>query len=126
MVSELTACFEREFGLDRLALRLWHQGAEQYTAHYTQRTDIISQVRNLSAPYCGPYVNDEVLSWLPAVPVLQSFCQIPLRDAHGEAFGVLLIGSDDPDRFTFDMHTHYLAQIGELISLTLLRLLGQP
>ena len=35
----------------------------------------------------------------------------------------LIIASDDAQRFTFDMQTHYLAQMGELISLAMLRVL---
>jgi uncharacterized protein YigA (DUF484 family) len=40
-------------------------------------------------------------------------------------FGLLVLASDDAQRFTFDMHTHYLAQMGEIISAALLRVLGQ-
>jgi uncharacterized protein YigA (DUF484 family) len=116
-------CFAKDFGLNRMALRLWHPNAEHQDSLYSGRSDIASLTRNLSAPYCGPYVNDEILSWFPAVPVLQSFCQVALRDGVGEAFGILVLASDDPERFTFDMHTHYLAQIGELTSLALLRVL---
>jgi uncharacterized protein YigA (DUF484 family) len=52
--------------------------------------------------------------------VLQSFAQVALRGADGQAFGILVLASDDPQRFTFDMHTQYLAQIGELASAALL------
>lgn len=122
-VEGVRHCFARDFGLDRMALRLWHPKAETHAELYNGRAEVASLARNLSAPYCGPYVNDEILSWLPPVPVLQSFCQVALRDK-GETFGLLVLASDDPERFTFDMHTHYLAQMGELISTTLARLLA--
>jgi hypothetical protein len=120
----LKQCFEQEFGLDRMALRLWHRGAERLGEIYNTRSEVMLLGRNLATPYCGPYANDEVLSWFPAVPVLQSFCQVALRDADDEVFGMLVLASDDATRFTFDMHTHYLTQIGALISATLERVLG--
>ena len=105
-------------------MRLWQPEAQGLADLYCARADIALLARNLSAPYCGPYVNDEMLSWFPPIPVLQSFCQVALRDTAGEAIGILVLASDDTERFTFDMHTHYLAQMGELISLALDRILS--
>jgi len=124
VVDALASCFHQDFSLDRVALRLWHPAAES-SPLYNARHEVQALARNLSAPYCGPYVNDEVLSWFPASPVLQSFSQIALCDASGTSFGLLVLASDDAQRFTFDMYTHYLAQLGELISAALLRVLGQ-
>ncbi|WP_028535650.1 DUF484 family protein [Paludibacterium yongneupense] len=126
LLQVLPAALSEQFGLDRSALRLWHPAAEVLAAPaYTARLDIRSLARNLSAPYCGPYANDEVLSWFPPMPVLQSFSQLALRDDRGEAFGILVLASEDPERFTFDMHTHYLAQIGDLIAAAWLRILDR-
>ncbi|BEV71145.1 DUF484 family protein [Paludibacterium sp. THUN1379] len=123
--ESLARCFADEFGLDRMALRLWHPAAASFGDAFNARSDVAMLARNLNTPYCGPYVNDEVMSWFPAVPVLQSFSQVALRDAGGEPFGLLVLASDDAQRFTHDMHTHYLVQIGELISAACLRVLGQ-
>ena len=124
LVSSIKSSFERDFGLDRVAMRLWQPEAQGLADLYCARADIALLARNLSAPYCGPYVNDEMLSWFPPIPVLQSFCQVALRDTAGEANGILVLASDDTERVTFDMHTHYLAQMGELISLALDRILS--
>jgi uncharacterized protein YigA (DUF484 family) len=124
VVSGLQRCFAQDFELERMALRLWHAHAEGHATLYSGRSDIAALTRNLAAPYCGPYVNDEILSWFAPMPVLQSFCQLALRDDSGETFGLLVLASDNPERFTFDMHTHYLAQIGELISCALTRVLS--
>lgn len=121
----LKTCFAENFGLDRMALRLWHDGAQAHGDIYNSRAEVLLLARNLAMPYCGPYANDEVLSWFPAVPVLQSFCQVALRADDGEPFGLLVLASDDSARFTFDMHTHYLVQIGELISAALERVLAK-
>jgi uncharacterized protein YigA (DUF484 family) len=124
LVAALTACFANEFGLDRVALKLWHPKAEKHGNLYNGRNDIALLARNLTAPYCGPYVNDEVLSWFPTKPVLQSFAQVALKPAGREPFGLLVLAFDDPERFTLHMHTEYLARIGELISTGLVRVLG--
>ncbi|QRO33805.1 DUF484 family protein [Chromobacterium violaceum] len=120
LIAELQGGLSREFQLDRSALKLWHPAAEKDAEYYNARSEVQGLARNLVAPYCGPYVNDEVLSWFPATPVLQSFAQVALKDTAGQPFGILVLASDDPQRFTFDMHTQYLAQIGELVSAALL------
>ncbi|MEN3808938.1 DUF484 family protein [Chromobacterium piscinae] len=120
LIAELKGSLRQEFQLDRAALKLWHPAADKDAAHYNARSEVQGLARNLAAPYCGPYVNDEVLSWFPATPVLQSFAQVALKDAGGQPFGILVLASDDSQRFTFDMHTQYLAQIGELLSAALL------
>lgn len=124
VIEAMETGLKEGFGLDRVALRLWLPEVEQLAAeHFTTRSDVQLLTRNLSGPSCGPYVNDEVMSWFPAVPVLQSFAQIPLRDHSGETIGLLVLASDDAARFTFDMHTHYLAQLGEMLTAALQRTL---
>ncbi|RBH49400.1 DUF484 domain-containing protein, partial [Pseudomonas sp. MWU13-2860] len=76
MLSAQPACFAEHFKLERIALRLWHPAAESAGAVYDARNEVAALARNLSAPYCGPYVNDDVLAWFPATPVLQSFAQL--------------------------------------------------
>ncbi|HJV07834.1 DUF484 family protein [Paludibacterium denitrificans] len=125
MLQELRQCFANEFGLDRFAIRVWHDAAARYPDIYNSRHDIQALARNLAAPYCGPYVNDEVMGWFPPTPVLQSFAQVALRDDQGQPFGLMVLASDDAERFTFDMHTHYLAQMGELVATGLLRVLTE-
>jgi uncharacterized protein YigA (DUF484 family) len=48
---------------------------------------------------------------------------LPLRvGAAPEAYGLVILGSPDPKRFTPDMGTTYLARIGEIASAALARL----
>ncbi|EEG09694.1 DUF484 family protein [Pseudogulbenkiania ferrooxidans] len=124
LVGALLQCFELEFGLDRCALRLWHPSAVALPHIYNGRQAIKVLAGNLSGPSCGPYANDQVLSWFPPEPTLESFAMIPLKNTAGEAFGLVVLASNDPQRFTADMQTHYLSQIGELITVSLERLLA--
>lgn len=123
LAEGLTQSFQQDFGLERCALRLWHPAAAALPQVYNGRQAVKRLAGNLTGPSCGPYANDQVLSWFPVEPILESFAMIPLKNGAGEAFGLVVLASDDPRRFTVDMQTHYLAQIGELITATLERLL---
>jgi uncharacterized protein YigA (DUF484 family) len=48
---------------------------------------------------------------------------LPLR-ANGSAFGLLVLGSPDPERFSAAMATDFLVHIGETASTALAPLLG--
>ena len=49
---------------------------------------------------------------------------IPLRNgASAPAFGLLVLGSPDPTRYTMDMGTEFLMRIGDIASAGLNRLL---
>jgi uncharacterized protein YigA (DUF484 family) len=54
---------------------------------------------------------------------VRSTVLLPLR-AGGSAFGLLVLGSPDPDRFTAAMATDFLVHIGETASTALAPLLG--
>lgn len=113
-----------DFGLERVALRLWHPAA-QNDSHFLVPTPAIQTIaQRLTFPSCGPYVNDEIMSWFPTIPVLQSFSLMALHNDAQRAFGLLVLGSDDPKRFTYDMHTYYLTQMSQLLAAALLRVLG--
>ena len=53
-----------------------------------------------------------------------SLALIPLRRATDTpAFGLLVLGSPDPTRYSADMGTDFLARVGEIASAGLARLL---
>ena len=55
---------------------------------------------------------------------IQSIAMLPLRvDGAPHAFGLLVLGSPDPARFTSDMATDFLTRIGETASAALTCLL---
>jgi uncharacterized protein YigA (DUF484 family) len=53
---------------------------------------------------------------------LSSLVYLPLRAER--AFGLLVLGSDDPQRFAADKGTLYLTRLGEIISMALRRYTG--
>jgi uncharacterized protein YigA (DUF484 family) len=78
-------------------------------------------------PYCGVNSGFEAVSWLEDSRVVASMALIPLRsglpDTGPEAFGMLVLASPDPTRYSADMGTEFLSRIGEIASAGLARLL---
>jgi hypothetical protein len=87
-------------------------------------TDVKSLAKSLSEPYCGPNQGFEAAQWLEDAAAMKSLALIPLRHASvTEAFGLLVLASPDPTRYSADMGTEFLARIGEMSSAALSRLL---
>jgi uncharacterized protein YigA (DUF484 family) len=86
--------------------------------------DVKSLAGSLTMPYCGVNSGFEAAQWLDDPATAMSLAMIPLR--HGatiEAFGLLVLASPDPTRYTADMGTEFLQRIGEISSACLSRLL---
>ncbi len=64
-----------------------------------------------------------MLEWLDEPSGIQSVALVPLRNAaSAPAFGLLVLASPDPQRFTNGMGTDFLERIAELASAALGRL----
>ncbi|WP_028103135.1 DUF484 family protein [Pseudoduganella violaceinigra] len=81
---------------------------------------------SLLAPYCGSNNDFEAVRWLDDADEIKSTVILPLRKpgAKGPAFGLLIMGSPDPERFTSLMATDFLVHIGESASVALAPLLA--
>ncbi|GGI53805.1 DUF484 family protein [Oxalicibacterium solurbis] len=104
------------FGVPHVTLRLW--GVAEEFAHAWFAAAVSDDVRlftnSLSAPFCGPNNDFEAVTWLEDAPAIQSVALLPLRlDGTSEAFGLLVLGSPDADRFTADMGTDFLSNIAQ-------------
>ena len=83
---------------------------------------------SLTMPFCGPNLGFEPAGWLAAEAgePAQSIALLPLRegaiDSATPAFGLLVLGSQDPQRFDATMGTDFLARMAELASAALIRL----
>jgi uncharacterized protein YigA (DUF484 family) len=94
-------------------------GATRYGEPVTQ--DVRTFTDSLKTPYCGTDTEFEAAGWLDAKP--KSLALVPLRlEADGPAVGLLVLGSDDAERFTPEMGTTFLESIGQLASAALHRL----
>jgi hypothetical protein len=113
------------FIVPQATLRLWKLPAEHSDAWYTNGVseDVRLFASSLRAPYCGPNKEFEAAGWLAEADTVRSTVLLPLR-AGGTAFGLLVLGSPDPERFSAAMATDFLVHIGETASTALAPLLG--
>ena len=114
------------FGVPYATLRLWTVAEPFQHAWFAQ--PVSSDVRifsdSLSTPFCGANNDFEAAAWLDDAPVVRSLAMLPLRvGAAREAFGLLVLGSADPGRFTSEMAIDFLNRIGETSSAALTCLL---
>lgn len=122
LVTEL----QREFLIPQAGIRVW--GAADVFARMpfarAVGEDVKSFAASLSVPYCGANPGFEAGQWLENPGTVTSLAMIPLRHGAGPgAFGLLVLGSPDPTRYTADMGTDFLVGIGEIASAGLSRLL---
>ncbi|MDN5936505.1 MAG: DUF484 family protein, partial [Nitrosospira sp.] len=105
-----------------IALRLWNiTGEDPALPEFTQTSaDVHTVAESLLHPYCGSHVLDEINNWFGEDAArLRSFAMISLRS--GQTIGLLVMGSEEPQRFYPEMGTIYLTRLGELISAALKR-----
>jgi uncharacterized protein YigA (DUF484 family) len=115
-----------QFIIPQAGIRIW--GAADAFADFAFAVPVSADVKSLASsltmPYCGINSGFEPAQWLEDAATAMSLAMIPLR--HGattEAFGMLVLASPDPTRYTADMGTEFLLRIGEISSASLSRLL---
>jgi len=108
------------FGVPQATLRLWHVAPEHADAWFVQGVSDDARIfaNSLMAPYCGSNHDFEAVRWLDDGAAVASTVILPLRSG-GAAFGLLILGSPDPERFTASMATDFLIHIGETASAAL-------
>lgn len=114
------------FSVPHAMLRIW--GVAEAFSHTWFSADVSVDARifsnGLHTPFCGHNNDFEAASWLDEPSSIQSIAMLPLRaEAATDAFGLLVLGSPDPERFTSDMATDFLTKIGETTSAALTCLL---
>jgi uncharacterized protein YigA (DUF484 family) len=122
LVSEL----QHQFQIPQAAIRVWG-GAEVFATLPFAGVigdDVKTFASSLATPYCGVNTGFEAVQWLEAPAQALSLALIPLHhESQRGAFGLLVLASPDPTRYTADMGTEFLARIGEVASAALTRLL---
>ncbi len=112
-----------DFGVPKVAARLWGKVPEQsYLPELAATsTEIRQYADQLGQPYCGPVAAFESREWFDDGDILMSFAFLPLRTA--QTFGLLALGSPDPQRFHSGMGTLYQTRLAELASVATARFL---
>ncbi|MCL4185552.1 MAG: DUF484 family protein [Burkholderiaceae bacterium] len=114
------------FSVPRVAMRLWGLREAWLDLECAQPVpvDVITFTNGMTQPFCGPNTGSRAAAWLPEGGAdTRSIALLPLRKGiDPQAFGLIVLGSADPDRFTAAMGTTFLERIGETASAALSRL----
>ena len=113
-----------DFSVPHVGLRIWNgmPGSEHMFPAVSEA--VRSVASDLHQPYCGAPTNLELLEWLgEAAPHVRSVALVPLRWG-AEVFGLLVLGSEETERFYPGMGTLYLSRIGDLVATALRRTCG--
>jgi uncharacterized protein YigA (DUF484 family) len=117
-----------QFMVPQVAIKVWdvdsRYGEEAFASAVSD--DAKAFASSLTQPYCGVNSGFEAVSWLDDTAMAMSLALLPLRDgpvnSTTPAFGMLVLASPDPQRFSSGMGTDFLERIAELASAALSRL----
>jgi len=114
------------FAVPQVALRLWSVRVAYHGLACASpvEVDAITLANSMKQPYCGPNADFQAATWLPEGGAgTRSIALLPLRKGiDPNAFGMLVLGSADPQRFQMNMGTAFLERIAEIASAALSRL----
>ncbi|MCK2095855.1 DUF484 family protein [Thauera aromatica] len=116
----LTDSLQDDFAVPYVALKLWV--ADSVAAEADEVGEAARrQLDGLRQPYCGVPEHAEMAGWFGESGThIRSLALMPLR-RQGVCFGLLGLGSGEPERFYPGMGTLYLGRIGELVAAALAR-----
>src|SRR6476661_6735672 len=114
LAHSLSFHLREDFAVPHVALRIWGKSVpadfqEAEAVSEAQR----QQAESMPAPYCGPAAGSVFAPWFrEAAEHVRSLALVPLSQS--AVFGLLALGSEDPQRFFPEMGTLYPRRIGEL------------
>lgn len=122
VVAVLNIELREGFAVPHYALRVWNLPEDEAL----DMTHPVSEagrgaIAAMKQPVCGPLALAEASEWFGEVsPHLRAFACIPLR--HGDTVGLLVLASEEANRFYAGMGTLYLERLGQLVAATLQRM----
>ena len=114
LVHSLYFHLREDFAVPHVVLRVWGKAVpvdfpEAEKVSEAQR----EHAQAMTAPQCGAAAGNAFLPWFgEAAEHVRSLALVPLGQT--TVFGLLALGSEDPQRFFPEMGTLYLRRIGEL------------
>jgi uncharacterized protein len=108
-----------DFSVPHVALRIWGKALPESAAEGTPVADELrTRAETLGGPQCGAAAGSPFLAWFgDAAGHVRSIALVPLGQTR--PFGLLVLGSEDAQRFYTEMGTLYLRRIGELTAAAL-------
>lgn len=113
LVYVLDSSLREDFDVPHAALRVWGMGAcnADLPEFSAVGENVLEIAESLVQPYCGHHVASELLALFGDGEHLRSFALVPLRG--DRTIGMLVLASEDPQRFAPDIGTLHLKRLGE-------------
>jgi uncharacterized protein YigA (DUF484 family) len=123
LVAALNLHLRDGFAVPHYALRVWNLPGHELPITQPVAPPVHAAVAAMSFPVCGVLAIPEASDWFGEVsPHLRSFATIPLN--HDGCVGLLVLASEEPNRFYASMGTLYLTRLGQIIAASLHRMQG--
>jgi uncharacterized protein YigA (DUF484 family) len=121
LLESLYDSLRADFAVPAVALRLW---MDPWIEGRNEFTEISQEARMFAESLTDPYFSQHPMfdsgGWFGGeADALRSLAYLPLRAEL--AFGLLVLGSNDPQRFAADKGTLYLTRLGDIVSMALRR-----
>ncbi len=110
-----------DFSVPHIAVRIWGMDDAPDRAEFAPVSEeVVAFNDSLTSPYCAHHAMLDSINWFAeAQPLLQSFAYVKLA---GEKFnGLLVLASEDVERFYPEMGTLYLQRLGDIASAAIAR-----
>jgi Uncharacterized protein conserved in bacteria len=123
LVAALNLHLRDGFAVPHYALRVWNLAAHDLPITQAVAPTVHAAVAAMSFPVCGALAIPEASDWFGEVsPHLRSFATIPLK--HEGSIGLLVLASEEANRFYASMGTLYLSRLGQIVAAALHRMQG--
>jgi uncharacterized protein YigA (DUF484 family) len=121
VLNALYLGLREDFAVPHVALRVWRASRHVDLPEFAPVSEATREFSGgLAHPHCsGHAAVDTAALFGEAGAHLRSFSYMPLRDA--ETFGLLVLASEDPQRFYPEMGTLYLKRLGDLVGAAVAR-----
>jgi uncharacterized protein YigA (DUF484 family) len=112
-----------DFTVPHARIRMWNDGDHPAIEEFSAISpEVRAFAESLAQPYCSHAAMFESAGWFGEDGgALQSFAYVALKS--DKVFGLLVLASEDRQRFYPEMGTLYLKRLGELIGAALARVL---
>lgn len=121
VVADLNLHLRDGFAVPHYALRVWDLPCDDLPISEPVPQLVRDAVAAMSFPVCGALAVPEAREWFGEIaPHLRSFATIPLN--YEGSLGLLVLASEEPNRFYASMGTLYLTRLGQVLAASLRRM----
>ena len=123
VVAALNLHLRDGFAVPHYAIRVWNLVDSEQSMTQPVPQNVRDAVAAMSFPVCGALAVPEAREWFGEIAShLRSFAAIPLN--HQGNLGLLVLASEEPNRFYATMGTLYLTRLGQIVAAALHRMQG--